>query len=53
VAVADLDGRGLAMNAASPKEGLEVPALSREDTQCSCSKCRKASPSVRGQAVPR
>ncbi|KAG0625738.1 hypothetical protein M758_2G077300 [Ceratodon purpureus] len=33
--------------------GVEVASLSGGDTQCSCLKCRKASPSKRGQAVSR
>ena len=56
VAVAELAGRdvrGVEMEAVSVQEALEVATLSGGDIQCSCLKCRKASPSIRGQAVPR
>jgi hypothetical protein len=51
--LAGRDVRGVETEAVSVHEGLEVATLSGGDVQCSCLKCRKASPSVRGQAVPR
>ncbi|KAG0586446.1 hypothetical protein KC19_2G091100 [Ceratodon purpureus] len=51
--LAGRDVRDVETEAVSVQENVEVATLSGGDIQCSCLKCRKASPSVRGQAVPR
>lgn len=50
------DVRGLATGTkptVSTQGDLEAPTMSGGDIHCSCLKCRRAIPSVRGQAVPR
>ena len=51
--LAERNVRGVEAEAVTARVGLEVASLSGGDMQCSCLKCRKASPSTKGQAIPR